>query len=306
MKSCKACQRPLMNPVAGTYSVCFGCQSANYISDETAETDNNRYFDSVYSEPPVKPIANRRSAFVKYERLYSLFHRQATRRFLSILDRLAHTICSAGAALEVGFGRGDELIQFLSQGANIYGVDINSEAVTRFQARHPIYADRVATVSDWRASVDVLYSNAVFEHLDHPGEFLRRAWATLKPNGKLLMRLPVITCDRYAESDIAEDINFWRPCHRALYTINGLKALLGNNGFEIVDSNGYVYYGYKVMSAMLRHGYRDIEVMRDPCLPIKRLESDASYTKMLRHGLLKKTICADFAFIAVKSARVGT
>jgi methyltransferase family protein len=155
-------------------------------------------------------------------------------------------------------------------------------------------------VSNWNSGGDILYSNALFEHLDEPREFLRSAMSNLKPGGKLLMRLPLITLDNYVTSETGFDINFWKPCHRVLYTLKGLKTLLRAHHFEIVDSAGYVYYGYKVMSAMLQHGYRDIELVRDPCLPIKGLDSDRTYKKMLFHGLLRKTICSDFALIAAK------
>ncbi|HLZ33372.1 MAG TPA: class I SAM-dependent methyltransferase [Nitrospira sp.] len=246
-------------------------------------------------------IERRREDFIKYEQIHSRFHREDAKRYQDILHRFSQSICAAGQSVEVGFGYGHELIQFLKKGANIFGVDLSVEAVSQFRSLHPEYAKRVSGVSDWNSEADVLYSNAVFEHLDEPGEFLRKAFITLKPDGKLLMRLPLIACENYATSQIRFDINFWKPCHRVLYTLKGLKTLFESHGFRIVDSAGYAYYGYKVMSAMLRHGYRDIEIVRDPWKPIKHLESEWMYTMILLHGLVKRTICAEFALIATKA-----
>ena len=301
MSYCKACRSALQGPVVGTYCVCPTCRSANYISNQSAAAENNSYFDSIYSVSSRKIIDRRRESFIKYEQIHSRFHREDEKRYQDILLRLSQSICAAGKSIEVGFGFGDELVQFLKKGANIYGVDLSMEAVCQFRTLHPEYAERVSGVSDWNSAADVLYSNAVFEHLDEPGEFLRKAFVTLKPDGKLLMRLPLITHDHYAASQIRCDINFWKPCHRVLYTVKGLKTLFEFHGFRIVDSAGYAYYGYKVMSAMLQHGYRDIEIVRDPWKQIKHLDSDWTYKMILLHGLVKRTICADFALIATKA-----
>jgi SAM-dependent methyltransferase len=230
------------------------------------------------------------------------FHQETAERYQDVLSRFSQSICGAGKAVEVGFGSGHELIQFLRKGANIYGVDLSLEAVSQFRSRHPEYSERVSGVSEWNSTADIVYSNAVFEHLDEPGEFLKRAFATLKPEGKLLMRLPLITLDNYETSHVRFDINFWKPCHRVLYTLKGLETILGSHGFRIVDSAAYAYYGYKVMSTMLQHGYSDIERVRNPWMPVKGLDSDWAYTMILLHGLVKRTLCADFALIATKTA----
>jgi 2-polyprenyl-3-methyl-5-hydroxy-6-metoxy-1,4-benzoquinol methylase len=298
--SCKACQCVLEDPELESYCVCASCNSANYISSRKADAENNSYFDSVYSGCTRKVIEERRKHFVGFERIYSLFHKQEPRRFQEILARISQAICSADTSVEVGFGYGHELIQFLKQGANIYGIDLSEEAVSSFRSRYPEHSGRVFGISGMDSKVNAIYSNALFEHLDEPGDFLRRAFGMLKPDGKLLMRLPLITSERYTKSQISFDINFWKPCHRVLYTLKGLKTLLGAHGFRIIESATYAYYGYKVMSTMLKHGYRDVEIVRDPCLPIKHLDSDWTYQKMLVKGLFMRVVCSEFAMIATK------
>lgn len=301
MNTCKACQCVLTDPVDGTYCICSSCNSANYMSGRCAEVDNNIYFNSVYSNRGRQIIEKRRKDFIKFERIYSRFHRKEIRRFQFALDRISETICGAGTSVEIGFGYGHELIQFLKKGANIYGIDLSEEAVSAFKAQYPEYSERVSCTASWASVVDALYSNALFEHLDHPSDFLRRAFVMLKPGGTLMMRLPLIALGKYSRRHISFDINFWKPCHRMLYTLKGLQILLEAHGFKIVESAAYPYYGYKVMSSMLKHGYQDVIYVRDPCLPIANLDSEWAYTKLLFKGLVTKTICSDFAIIAAKA-----
>jgi len=298
---CKACQSVLTDPEIGSYCICSLCKSANYISERSAEVDNNDYFNSVYSDRNRQVIKKRRKGFVDFERMYSRFHRKESGRFRFVLDHISETICGAGTSVEIGFGYGHELVQFLKKGANIYGIDLSEEAVSTFKAQYPEYSEKVRCAASWDSVVDVVYSNALFEHLDHPGDFLRRSFAMLKPGGMLVMRLPLITFDKYTGRHISFDINFWKPCHRMLYTLKGLQILLGAHGFKIVESAGYAYYGYKVMSSMLKHGYQDVTYVRDPCLPITSLDSEWAYTKLLVKGLVTKTICSDFAIMAAKA-----
>ncbi len=300
MVNCKACQCVLANPEVGNYCICSSCNSANYISDRSAEVENSIYFNSVYSNRSRQIIGTRRKGFVEFERIYSRFHRKEIRHFQFALDRISKTICGADTSVEIGFGYGHELIQFLKNGANIYGIDLSEEAVSAFKAQYPEYSEKVCCSASWDSVVGVLYSNALFEHLDHPSDFLRRAFAMLRPGGTLMMRLPLITLDKYSRRHISFDINFWKPCHRMLYTLKGLQTLLEAHGFKIVESAAYAYYGYKVMSSMLKHGYQDVSYVRDPCLPIANLDSEWAYTKLLVKGLVTKTICSDFAIIAAK------
>ena len=298
---CKACQCVMADPKVGNYCICSSCHSANYISDISAEVENNIYFNSVYSDRNRQIIERRRKAFIEFERIYSRFHRKEIKHFQFALDRISETICGAGTSVEVGFGYGHELIQFLKKGANIYGIDLSAEAVSTFKAQYPEYSKRVRCTASWDSMVDALYSNALFEHLDHPSDFLRRAFVMLKPGGTLMMRLPLITLDTYMRRHISFDINFWKPCHRMLYTLKGLQILLDAHGFKIVESAAYAYYGYKVMSSMLKHGYHHVTYVRDPCLPITNLDSEWAYTKLLVKGLVTKTICSDFAIIAARA-----
>ena len=123
--NCKACLCEMTNPEVGNYCICESCNSANYISNRSAEADNNKYFNSVYMDRDRQIISRRRKSFVEFERIYSRFHRNEITHFQLVLARISETICGAGTSVEIGFGYGHELVQYLAKGANIYGIDLS-------------------------------------------------------------------------------------------------------------------------------------------------------------------------------------
>jgi len=265
-----------------------------------AEHDNNDYFNKVYAETNREPIEHRYVDFVRYDKIHSSMHARDLSRFQSLLQGINRRIISARISIEIGFGYGNELLRFLEMGANIYGLDISEIAVSLFKTKYPNHAERVHCGTDFDCTVDLVYSNALFEHLDDPGEFLENAFSMLDPGGTLIMRLPVVNRMNYTKRQISFDINFWRPCHRVLYTLTGLRTLLDKYGFKITEHAKYDYYGYKVMNSLLRHGYRDIENVRHPCLEIRGLRSKVVYKIILIESLLRQIICSDFVVVAEK------
>ena len=97
------------------------------------------------------------------------------------------------------------------------------------------------------------------------------------------------------------DINFWKPCHRILFSLDGLQRLMGKIGLEIIELKGLEYYGFKVMNEMLVRGYKEIMNLRNPFRSQLRIKSMRSLIPILVASLLKKTICSDVAVVALKS-----
>jgi SAM-dependent methyltransferase len=297
---CRACGHELPDAELDAYAICGACGSANYISLASAEKDNALYFDEVYSDSDRLPIAKRYKLFERFERIHRAFHAKEEERFRAVVDRMSQHIRSARMAVEIGFGSGHELVRHLEAGANMYGMDISHQAVTNFKESHPEFSDRVEWGDKVAFQVDVLYANALFEHLDDPGGFLGNAGSQLPTGGLLLLRLPVITADAVAREDLDGDINFWKPCHRVLYSRRGLDALFNAHGFTITESAPLAYYGYKVMSSMLRHGHMDIARVRNPFLPIAGLTAERQYFFMLLEALFRTLVCSDYAIVARK------
>jgi SAM-dependent methyltransferase len=295
---CRACGKELHGAEVDTYSICGTCGSANYVSVLSAEADNATYFDEVYSDATRHAIEKRHRQFHRWENLYSAVHAKEREAFHAVLDHMSKSIIAARKSVEVGFGSGHELANYLKAGANMYGIDVSCEAVSRFRASNPQFSDRVALGNKVSSRADVLYCNALFEHLDDPAAFLDNAAACLSRDGLLLLRLPIITASVYSPEELRWDINCWKPCHRVLYTYRGLETLLKTHGFSIVESAPLAYYGYKVMSTMLRHGFADVARVRNPYFAITGLESDGRYLMILVESVFRKLICSDFAVVA--------
>ena len=295
---CRACGHDMRGAEMDAYSICGACGSANYVSALPAEDDNATYFDEVYSDATRHAIEKRCRQFHWWEKIYSAVHAKEREAFHVVLDHMSKSIIAARKSVEVGFGEGHELANYLKAGANIYGVDVSCEAVSRFQALNPRFSDRVTLGNSVPSGIDVLYCNALFEHLDDPAAFLDDGAACLTQGGLLLLRLPIITARVHSPEELRWDINCWKPCHRGLYTYRGLETLLKTHGFSIVESASLAYYGYKVMSTMLRRGFADVARVRNPYFAITGLESDRRYLMILIESVFRKLICSDCAVVA--------
>jgi 2-polyprenyl-3-methyl-5-hydroxy-6-metoxy-1,4-benzoquinol methylase len=296
--TCKGCDTDLIYFNINQYYFCSVCGTANYISDKDAENDNNRYFNT---EVKSKPIEKRRKLFLRFERIHQYLYKNKIANFIRILGKINKEIISAKTCVEIGFGEGDELVKKLRLGANIYGFDLSSKMVSDFKKKYPEYSNRVfnQNAQSFDKNADIIYSNALFEHLDKPGDFLAQAHRLLSINGKLIIRLPLITNKNIRKKDY--DINFWKPCHRVLYTFEGLNIILKKYGFLITEFSSSEYYGYKVMNRLLELGYKEIHRIRNPYFEIPGLNSEFIFIMILFAGLFKKVICSDSIFIAEKS-----
>lgn len=301
---CRACASSLA--VArrfGDYLVCPECGTANLNTFGDAEEDNRRYFSQIFSTQPYA-LQRRSEQFWRLEQWSLRWRgRAALERYRALLDEARRRIVSAPSAIEIGFGSGDELRGFLDAGANLRGVDLAETAVARFRARYPEWADRVSCGSLPDEPVSVIYANALFEHLDEPGAWLDSIKMQLDPCGTLLFRLPLLVGRIHKERQVVNDINFWVPCHRALYTLQGLSRLLADHGLTIRDHATHAYFGYRVMNRLLDLGYNDILQSRNPCAPLPGLTSEKAFLGVLLQALLRKTLCEDGVVIA---ERVGT
>lgn len=293
---CLACQAELFEAVNDTYSFCTKCGSANYISKHSAEEDNNYYFNNLQVSPNLRL---RTLLFSLFNRLDRLIHLKEWVAYESLLKGIEEKIDAASISVEVGFGSGDELIERLARGANCYGIDLSSKVVQTFKERYPNYSNRVSCEPAGRRSLscDLVYSNALFEHLDHPNEFLLAAHEQLQSGGILVLRIP-IKIDEGSKHN-KPDINYWKPCHRAIYSMKGIESILTRNGYRVLQQATLPYYGYKVMNQLLKNGYTSIQDIRCPYAQIPNLNL-LSYLKALISGLFTRLSCVEYSAIAVK------
>lgn len=298
--TCRACRKSLAAARQGEYVFCPACGSANYVSTRPAEEENMAYFEENAKRGVVQELAARRNAFSRAERIHRRLHARESRRYESTLAAATQRM-TAGRLVEVGFGSGFELGALLRKGVDAYGLDLSEVTVANFKRAYPQWADRVAVGTHTTVPVNSLYSNALFEHLDTPGEFLENARRMLAPEGWLVIRLPIVERRWLARRQVDTDINFWKPCHRVLYTVAGLRQLLREHGFAIEAAAGFNYFGYKVMSRMLAHGISEVEHLRTPLVNFEGLTDDL-FNRLLLEALVWPTSCLDYVILAKRSA----
>jgi SAM-dependent methyltransferase len=299
---CRACGTDLGKQALYTYVLCGVCKSVSYNSDLSAKDENNAYFQRYYEERGGTENEINRKAFQLFNKLHTLIFYRNTDLFNRLLLTINNIVNKSGLACEIGFGNGDELLRFCESGANIFGIDQSQNAVDNFKARHPQYSDRVFCDDKINRKVNVIYANALLEHVDNPKSYLEELCESLEQPGYLILRIPMIYPN--SASDIRSfncDINFWKPCHRILFSLDGLSMLMDKIGFKIIELKGLEYYGYKVMNEMLVRGYKEIMYLRNPYDIRLRIESMRLLIPILVTSLLKKTICSDVAIIALKS-----
>ena len=184
---CPACLVSLKQPKLEQYNLCSNCGSVVLLSEQDSASANKDYFNRVANIFDEKKIIHQRESwFYKAEKYYKKFR---IKKYLLQYDKVlsaCNDIMKDKKVLEIGFGNGAELYQRLRQGIDSYGIDLSEENCRIFKKRYPEYADRVfvGNAEDINAaSYDIVYSNALFEHLDDPRKFLNGAFNSLSGRG---------------------------------------------------------------------------------------------------------------------------
>ena len=285
---CLACYADLPGATLGEYARCSNCGSYRYLSRNSAEQDNMAYFNQreVWEVPQdsvkqqlalVAERAERVLLFASWFRLWALER------------RLKHHCLQADSVLEIGFGDGYQLARLLKAGANAYGIDLSRTAVERFRAAHPQHADRVQTGARPEGSFEVIYANALLEHLDEPDIFLDNAANALAPDGILALGLPVLSASP-ANITREIDINFWKPCHRAIYSYEGMEELLQRHGYHVEVKATVDKFPYRVMNVFLGRGFSWIHEYRTPEAELPEAPSRLDYVKILLHAMRVRSL----------------
>jgi SAM-dependent methyltransferase len=99
------------------------------------------------------------------------------------------------------------------------------------------YANGLVVKKGWLTTYndqpfDLIMFNHSFEHLPAPHEYLDAANRLLKPNGKLLIRIPTVSS--YAFQQFQEDwVQLDAPRHAMLYSRKGIELLALAHQFEV-------------------------------------------------------------------------
>jgi 2-polyprenyl-3-methyl-5-hydroxy-6-metoxy-1,4-benzoquinol methylase len=122
---------------------------------------------------------------------------KSKRNYRLIKDRLERNCRTGGKILDYGFGHGSLLLKF-SPKHQLFGCDISEVAVAKFPDIAKFYNLSVFTFLPkemekviGKGKFDLIVCSHVLEHLENDLELLMTFKNLLKPNGKLLINLPI-------------------------------------------------------------------------------------------------------------------
>ena len=161
---------------------------------------------------------------------------------------------------------------------HISGLAATSLAVEPCREYHPslrqrgykVYDSVPGAHSDYRDRVDVAFSLATIEHVEHPRDFFSQVRQLLKPGGLFLVSTP-------NRQDILMDLLgdeykkfFYRTVHRWYFDMPSLSSLAHRCGFDIVQESCVQRFGISNALAWLRDrkptGDQTLPAMDDPLL----------------------------------------
>jgi SAM-dependent methyltransferase len=300
---CPSCGTILTDGFSGSYSSCSSCGSYAYCSSQSAEEDNCTYFDAVYHE-----VSNYGVDVCK-QRIFEAWRRrdQETNSgpydaFEGLRAEINRLIACAGVrVLEIGFGEGNLLAALLTARAEAWGEELSATALENFIASYPAWAPRVGRPGLVPGDFDVIYCSALFEHVDDPVSFLTAASTRLTGKGRIVLDNFPLVVKGPADTTPANDICFWKPCHRLLCTVEGLQRIVAASGLRVESLAMHDSYLYRVLSLHRRHGYSVIERMRNPCLRHADFPGRVRFWMICRQALRIRSLCQLSVAVLVKS-----
>lgn len=153
------------------------------------------------------------------------------------LAMLAPLAAPPARLLDVGAGRGRFVAGALAAGYDASGIEPSARgARAAAELGTPVLGTSVEQADLPERSFDAVTMWHVLEHLDEPGEALRRVGRWLRPGGALLVGVPNLASvqarlggERWYHLDV--------PRHRVHFTSLGIRTLLRRHGYEIVRTH---------------------------------------------------------------------
>lgn len=286
MNACIVCETAL-NPLRRyDYQQCPQCHSYVYFSDIPAAVENKRYFNDHYEVlKHLQIMKAKRKIFAKFARRDRVLRKNQFARFDRFRKIPESALKTGKRVLEVGFGEGHRLANLLQKGVDAYGIDISEVAVDHFVKKYPQYKHRVFCNARFAQAVDTVYCCALFEHLDDPSKFLENCFQCLNPGGKLILDGVPVLNRRKSELGTDEDINFWKPCHRIIYSLEGMLALVQAAGFAHVGNGSVDDFNYRVLSLHQKLGFAKVSQLRNPCFDHPELPDSREFNAICKSAL---------------------
>jgi SAM-dependent methyltransferase len=202
------------------------------------------------------PIPSHQQIELHYRTKFQKGNYEAARRYatpyLRIYEQIATWVAPKHGEriLDVGCFTGDLMARLAARGADVYGLELQPEAVEIAQEKMPgrVFKADVDGSAFPEGPYDTIMMSGVIEHVIDPAKFVSRAHSLLVPNGRLLLQTPD------ASSVLALIMrSHWPPLapieHIHLFSRSAMRKLLHSSGFSDVQFRihiktlpvGYVY-----------------------------------------------------------------
>lgn len=164
-----------------------------------------------------------------------------------------------GRILEVGCGKGNELIECANMGLQCVGLDYSEEALALFRHRLSTMNIPVTLLKgDARmlpfgeAEFDIVYSQGVLEHFRDELPVLNEQYRVLKPGGFVIVEVPNKWTLYTVYKKIMMMFNLWAPGWETQYSPRMLQRLIEQADFLKVDIVGWDFLVWKAFRKIRR------------------------------------------------------
>ena len=167
--------------------------------------------------------------------------------------------------LEVGCGKGNEIVQLAKKGGACLGLDFSESAMVLMQKRllkeqlgMPLVRGDAANLPFKADTFDLVFSQGVLEHFTRPEEILQEQRRVMPKGALLVTEVPNKWTLYTIYKKILMALKRWLPGWETQYSPGELRSLLEKNGFEFIDCVGWDFLVLKVLRKIRRKlGWRD-------------------------------------------------
>lgn len=247
-KSCLVCQHEQLFQFKKRGFDYYRCTSCGLLS--TFPLPDGATIEAHYAKAFIEGNYGLSRFYMKdYMRIYNDFVKKLEHTLQSYNMKL-----SGSKVLDIGCFTGELLELLQEKGADVYGLELQEEAVAIANRKLPgrvIKADVFSNVFP-ETRFDVIIMAGLIEHVVDPTTLLKRSYEMLRPGGVLMLQTP------NSSSLLARMFGkYWPPCapveHIHLFSKNSIRKHLGTIGFKDISFKthwkmlpiAYVYNNFK-------------------------------------------------------------
>jgi len=232
-KNCIICDGPLVKSVKSNsyqYYTCNHCKTSQLISFPSLEE-----LDTFYNKFHLREEEGGSYDWIE-ERIKVDFPKK-----IELVKE--YTKISTPMLLDVGCGKGFFIESCIKNKINSIGIDVSKSGadyaanVLKVKVEQTDIVDFSKRIEN-QNSYDVITLWATIEHLPNPQEVFNAIYTCLKPGGLFFLDTGLGN-DRFEKFLPGHSQWYDAPQHLFVYSVEGLKKLLGNTGFDImkIDKN---------------------------------------------------------------------